>query len=67
VPSLHSKEDIFQIAKDLSPAKRYFLQQFYPSKTLDHSFQKEKSYSLEELKELCQTIKPYFEHCEMRG
>ncbi len=67
VPSLHSKEDIIKIAKDLSPAKKYFLQQFYPSKTLNPDFQKEKSYSIEELKELCQTIKPYFEHCELRS
>jgi pyruvate formate lyase activating enzyme len=67
VPLLHSKEDIIQIAKDLSPAKKYFLQQFYPSKTLDPNFQKEKSYSIDELKELCQTIKSYFEHCEIRS
>jgi len=67
VPSLHSKEDIMQIAQELSPAKKYFLQQFYPSKTLDPDFQKEKSYPIEELKELCQTIKPYFEHCELRS
>lgn len=67
VPSLHSKEDIIKIAQELSPAKKYFLQQFYPSKTLDPDFQKEKSYSIEELKELCQTIKPYFQHCEVRS
>ncbi len=67
VPSLHLKEDIIQIAKDLSPAKKYFLQQFYPSKTLNPDFQKEKSYPIEELKELCRIIKPYFEHCELRS
>jgi pyruvate formate lyase activating enzyme len=67
VPSLHSKEDIIKIAQELSPAKKYFLQQFYPSKTLNPDFQKEKSYPIEELKELCQAIKPYFEHCELRS
>ncbi len=66
IPVLHTKEDIIQIAKDLSPAKKYFLQQFYPSKTLDPDFQKEKSYSIEELKELCQIIKPYFDYCGIR-
>ncbi len=67
VPSLHSKEDIIKIAQELSPAKKYFLQQFYPSKTLNPDFQKEKFYPIEELKELCQAIKPYFEHCELRS
>lgn len=36
VPGLHSREDIIQMAKDIAPAKRYFLQQFRNDKeTID--------------------------------
>jgi pyruvate formate lyase activating enzyme len=66
VPVLHAKEDIIQIAKKLSPARRYFLQQFRPQKTLDSSFEKEKPYSSEELTEICRSIQPYFGYCGAR-
>jgi pyruvate formate lyase activating enzyme len=38
VPGIHTREDIMQMAKDIAPAKRYFLQQFRNDKeTLDPS------------------------------
>ncbi|MBI4692030.1 MAG: anaerobic ribonucleoside-triphosphate reductase activating protein [Candidatus Terrybacteria bacterium] len=70
VPRFHSKEDIIQIAKEISspkkPAKKYFLQQFYSIKTLDPELKKEKGYSKEILAEFCEAVKPYFEHCGVR-
>jgi pyruvate formate lyase activating enzyme len=66
VPILHTKEDILEIARELSPAKKYFLQQFRPGKNLNQSFEKEKTYSKKELDEFCEAIKPYFEECGIR-
>lgn len=71
VPKFHTKEDIIQIAKEISPpekpAKKYFLQQFYPTKTLDPELKKEKGYSSQELADFCEAVKDYFEHCRVRG
>lgn len=67
LPKLHSKEDILGIGKWLKGSKRYFLQQFRPEKTLDKEFQKEKPYSIEQLKELVEIAKPFFEKVEIRG
>ena len=66
VPVLHTKEDIIQIAKEISPAKKYFLQQFRPGKNLDKKFEKEKPYSKKELEDFCEAIKSYFDFCEVR-
>ena len=66
VPALHKKEDIIKIAKEISPAKKYFLQQFRPGKNLDKKFEKEKTYSKKELDEFCEVIKSYFDFCGVR-
>jgi len=66
VPALHKKEDIIKMAKEISPAKKYFLQQFRPGKNLDKKFEKEKPYPLEKLVEFCQAIRPFFEECGIR-
>jgi len=66
VPILHTKEDIIQIAKEISPAKKFFLQQFRPGKNLDKKFEKEKPYSKKELDEFCEVIKSYFDFCGVR-
>ncbi len=66
LPRFHKKEDIMNIADWLKGSKKYFLQQFRPGKTLDPSFEKEKSYSSEELAKICQTIQPYFDYCGVR-
>jgi len=53
VPLLHSEEIIMEIARYISGAKKYVLQNFSPlEKTLDPSFQKIKPYSDEKIKEL---------------
>lgn len=53
LPSLHKKEDLIKIAKELRGAKKYILQQFVKAeKILDKNFLKEKSYSKKELEEI---------------
>lgn len=60
VPLLHSEETIVKIARYISGAKKYVLQNFSPlEKTLEPSFQKIKPYSAEKIQELSEKAKEY--------
>ncbi len=67
VRSQLSMEDFLEIGAQIQGAKRYFLQQFNPLKTLHPSFQKKFSYSVAELRDKSESLKPYVEHCEVRA
>ena len=67
VPSLHSEEIITEIARYITGAKKYVLQNFSPlEKTLDPSFQKIKPYSDEKTQELSEKAKKYVPNCYWR-
>jgi len=66
VPTLHEKEDLLKMAKWISGAKRYYLQNFRPEKTIDPKFEKIKPYSQEFLLEIQKAISPFFEICQVR-
>jgi len=66
VPTIHTKEDILKIARWISPAKKYFLQNFRPEKTIDPKFEKIKPYPQEFLLEIQKAISPFFEICQVR-
>lgn len=66
VPTLHSKEDIIEIAKWIGPAKKFFLQNFRAEKTLNPEFKKIKPYSEDFLSEIQKEISPYFAVCQVR-
>lgn len=66
VPSIHTKEDILEIAKEISPAKKYFLQNFRPEKTLNPAFEKIKPFPSEFLIEIQKEISSLFEICQIR-
>jgi len=67
VPLLHSEEIIMEIARYISGAKKYVLQNFSPlEKTLDPSFQKIKPYSDEKIQELSEKAKKYIPNCSWR-
>jgi len=66
VPTIHTKEDILKIAKWIRGAKRYYLQNFRPEKTVDPSFEKIKPYPQEYLLEIQKAISPFFEICQVR-
>ena len=59
VPGVHTKEDILQIAKELSPAKKYYLQNFRPEKTIDPKFKKIRPFSQKQLERLQKEGKKY--------
>jgi len=66
VPSLHTKEDIIEMAEWIKGAKRYYLQNFRAEKTIDPKFEKIKPYPQEFLLEIQKTISPFFETCQVR-
>ena len=66
VPTILKKEDILKIARWISPAKKYYLQNFRPEKTLDPKFEKIKPYPQEFLVEIQKAIAPFFEICQVR-
>jgi pyruvate formate lyase activating enzyme len=67
VPVLHTEENIIEIAKYISGAKKYVLQNFSPSeRTLNPSFQKIKPYSVEKIQEFVEKVKRYIPNCYYR-
>ena len=66
VPTLHTKEDVIEMAKWIRGAKRYYLQNFRPEKTIDPKFEKIKPYPQEFLLEIQNAIAPFFEVCQVR-
>jgi pyruvate formate lyase activating enzyme len=66
VPTIHTREDVLQMAREISPAKRYYLQNFRPEKTISPKFQKIKPYPVEFLLEIREIIAPFFEVCLVR-
>lgn len=67
VPGLTEKEDIEKIGKWLKGAKRFFIQQFKPARTLNPKFRNVKPFRVSELLEFKKISKPYFEKVEIRG
>lgn len=66
VPSVLLKEDFLKVAEWIKGAKRYYLQQFRPEKTIDPDFEKVKPYSDEYLLEIVKAISCFFEECRLR-
>jgi len=66
VPGLLDKQDIIEIARWIKPARAYYLQQFRPINCLDKSYNKKKPYPLEQLQEMRDAVKHFFQICEIR-
>jgi len=66
VPQVHTKEDVIEMAKWVKGAKKYYLQNFRPEKTIDPKFEKIKPFSQEYLLETQEVIAPFFEICQVR-
>lgn len=67
LPRFHKKEDFEKIGKLIKGAKKYYLQQFYPTKTLDESFMEEPFYDRLALEEFKKIISNFVESVEIRG
>jgi len=67
VPKIHTKEDIIEIAKAISPAKKYFLQNFRGERTINPKFKKIKPYSNDFISKTKEEIAKFFDTCKVRG
>ncbi|MDP3052441.1 MAG: anaerobic ribonucleoside-triphosphate reductase activating protein [bacterium] len=59
IPKLHQSKDIIDIAKQLKGAKKYFLQQFKPEKTINPKYEKYKPFSQKQLETIQKECKKY--------
>ncbi|MFH1838527.1 MAG: anaerobic ribonucleoside-triphosphate reductase activating protein [Candidatus Kuenenbacteria bacterium] len=67
VPNLIKEKDIITIAKQIKGAKKYFLQQFVPSKKMiDEKYKKIKPYSKEVLEKMREKARKYVKTTEIR-
>ena len=66
VKSQLNEQDIYQIGQMISGAKRYYLQKFIPSKTLDKDFETAETYSDNELAEIKSPLINYNLDCFIR-
>jgi pyruvate formate lyase activating enzyme len=66
LPKHHTEKEVLDIAKDLKSAKKYVLQNFKPGKCLDETYNKEKTFSHDELMRFKELVKGYFKEVEVR-
>jgi pyruvate formate lyase activating enzyme len=66
LPALHSRQDILSIGRWLQGAKRFYLQQFRPIKTLDPAFVNELPFGEAELADFCRGLGMFFNECAVR-
>ena len=66
VPKILESQDIIDIADWIGPAKKYYIQNFVPQKTLDPVFAKLNPHPEEEVLKIKQAIASLFEVCEIR-
>lgn len=66
VPGIHKEEDVIQIAKDIAPAKKFFLQNFRSEKTIDPAFEEVRPYPKDFLLNIKKNIAGFFKICEIR-
>lgn len=59
-------KDFEEIGKLIKGCKKYYLQRFVPTKTLNKSFLKQKTYSDEEFLPIINTLKEYVKQVELR-
>ncbi len=59
LPSLHSREDVEEMARMVKGARKFYLQQFRPRNTLDPMFMKERPFTKEEMAELRELCRKY--------
>jgi pyruvate formate lyase activating enzyme len=68
VPTIHTKEDFFEIAKWIGgPKVKYYLQNFRGEKTIDPKFEKVKPFPRQFLEDVVKEISPYFKDCALRA
>ncbi len=66
VKALLSPEDLEEIVREISGAKRYYLQKFIPSNILNPQFKRKVTYTDEEFEQFQKTAQKYVAYCGIR-
>jgi len=66
VPGLHTKDDVLAIAQWLKPAKKFFLQNFRPEKTLDPNLSTSRPLETKEIAPFISLLAPFFDFVQIR-
>lgn len=66
LPALHSSKDILSIGRWLQGSRKYYLQQFKPTKTLDAAFMGAKPFDWKKIGELRALLEIFFDKVEVR-
>jgi len=66
-PALHSGDDVEEMARWISGAKRYVLQNFRPKDCLDPAMEKVQPYTIPELKAFAERARKHVASCVVRG
>jgi len=66
LPKYHNEDEIHKIGKLINGAKLFILQKFYPSKTLNSDFLKEKQFSDEQMLKFKKILENYVQECLIR-
>jgi len=66
VPFLHREEDAHQVAREIRPARRFFLQEFVPRETLNEKYASIKPFSAERMKAIRETVGTILENAPIR-
>lgn len=67
VPGVVGKREIQEIVKSIKGARRYFLQQFVPENAYGEEFRAKHPYSQLVVKDLVESVRPWFEKTGLRG
>ncbi len=67
VPGIVDLDDLLAIGQKLTPAKRYFIQQFVPENARLEKFKKVKPYKKEEVEKILPALQKYFDQVKLRG
>lgn len=66
LPALHVDRDLISIGRWLQGAKKFYLQQFHPSKTLEPAFKDERPFDFNKLVKVGNVLKVFFDECGIR-
>jgi pyruvate formate lyase activating enzyme len=66
VPGLHDKFQIFKLTQEIKDAKKYIIQNFNPTKTLDPTCMKIKPFTDRQMQDMLQEAKQFIPNTELR-
>ncbi len=66
IPEIHEKEDIEKIGEMIKGAKKYFLQNFLPEKTINENYLEKNPLLEKKIEELRKIASSFVEKCEIR-